>query len=512
MVDTTTTQHAERISVIIPSYNHGKFLPRAIGSVLNQHYPDTEIVVIDDGSCDDTAEVVKAFPMVRYFFQPNQGLSAARNAGIDRASGLYLVFLDADDWLEKDALQFNMDQLLRHPEAAFVSGGHIKVNPDGKILETVTADIQDDHYRHLLEGNYIGMHGTVMYRRWVFGHFRYDKSLPACEDYDLYLKISRDFPVVHHTQIIASYQIHGHNMSSDTSLMLRWVLAVLDRQKGLLRTESERTSLERGRQIWTAYYSSSPVKKKEQLNMRKQIKKYLPDVLRRMMFKGGLIKHYVPAHGHIRQGDFARVKPFSTQFGYDRGGPVDRYYIENFLERHADLVAGNILEIGDNDYTLRYGASKITKTDILHIDANNPNATIIGDLSNAPQIADNTYDCIILTQTLHLIYDFKEAIQTCYRILKPGGSLLMTVPGITHIDQGEWKENWLWAFTGSSVSRLLKPVFSERNVEVETYGNVFAAAAFLYGMGVNEVKKKDLDYHDPHYQVIIVAKAVKPIQ
>jgi hypothetical protein len=92
--------------------------------------------------------------------------------------------------------------------------------------------------------------------------------------------------------------------------------------------------------------------------------------------------------------------------------------------------------------------------------------------------------------------------------LKPGGVLLMTVPGITHIDQGEWKNNWLWAFTSASIKRMLSEVFPAA-AEIQTFGNVFIASAFLYGMGVNEVKRSQLDYTDPHYQVIITAKAIK---
>ncbi len=175
---------------------------------------------------------------------------------------------------------------------------------------------------------------------------------------------------------------------------------------------------------------------------------------------------------------------------------------------NSSAIKGRVLEIGDNDYTIRFGKSAVTKSDILHIDPSNSKATIIGDLADAPQIADNTYDCIILTQTLHLIYNYRAALQTCYRVLKPGGVLLMTVPGITHIDQGEWKNNWLWAFTGASIRRMLGEVFPAP-AEVNTFGNVFIASAFLYGMGVNEVKRKQLDYNDPHYQVIITAKVTK---
>jgi ubiquinone/menaquinone biosynthesis C-methylase UbiE len=143
------------------------------------------------------------------------------------------------------------------------------------------------------------------------------------------------------------------------------------------------------------------------------------------------------------------------------------------------------------------------------VDATNPKATFIGDLSNAPQLPDNAFDCIVLTQTLHLIYDIKGALATCYRILKPGGALLLTSPGITPIDHGEWKKTWYWSFTDKALIKLFEESFPVSNVEVKTFGNVFVATAFLYGMGVTEVPQTSLDYHYPHFQVIITVKAVK---
>lgn len=497
------------ISVIIPCYNHGKYLSKAVNSILEQDYKNTEIIVVDDGSTDDTKQQAEKFAEVKYVYQPNQGLSAARNKGISASTGEFLLFLDADDWLTKDALKKNIERLAASPEAAFVSGGHVKISNTGQIIETVATPVEKDHYLNLLQGNYIGMHGTVLYRRWVFDHFKYDTTLKACEDYNLYLEVSRKYPVVHHPHIIAYYLIHGNNMSADRNFMLQTVLEVLERQRSKIKNDEERNALERGRQVWTEYYSENRMKANKPQSMKKRIKQYLPDSLKRILNNTGILRQYTPKPGHIHWGDLKRVKPFSTQFGYDRGGPVDRYYIESFLDKNKSVVRGHVLEIGDNAYTLKYGGNKIIKSEILHVDEKNEQATIIGDLSNIPEISDNTYDCIILTQTLHLIYDFNAALKTCHRILKPGGALLMTVPGITHIDQGEWKSNWLWAFTGSSVSRMLTNIFPGNNVNVETHGNVYIASAFLYGAGMADVEKKYFSYNDPHYQVIITALAFK---
>ncbi|HEY0055292.1 MAG TPA: methyltransferase domain-containing protein [Pedobacter sp.] len=235
-----------------------------------------------------------------------------------------------------------------------------------------------------------------------------------------------------------------------------------------------------------------------------RLKRFIPNVVLKK-----INKNFIPLPGEVRLGDLDRTSPLSKQFGYDRGGPVDRYYIENFLERHRGLIKGRVLEIGDNEYTLRYGGANVQQSDILHINDRNPKATFIGDLSNAPILPDNTFDCVVLTQTLHLIFNHLQALQTCYRVLKPGGTLLLTVPGISHIDQGEWKDIWLWSYTQSSIKRMLSEMFLKENIETQVHGNVLVATAFLYGMGLPELKKSQMDETDPHYQVIITASAMK---
>ena len=229
----------------------------------------------------------------------------------------------------------------------------------------------------------------------------------------------------------------------------------------------------------------------------------------RALYKTGVYKNYSPAPGKVNTGDLKRLTPFSFEFGYDRGGPVDRYYIENFLERTAARIKGRTLEIGDNYYTTKYGGQNVQQSDILHVDETNPNATFVGDLSNAPFLPDNSFDCIVLTQTLQFIYHYKAAIQTCYRILKPGGCLLVTVPGITPLDHGKWKNTWYWSFTRASMIKVFDESFSSKNVKVESFGNIFVATAFLYGMGLPEVDKKTMDHADEHYPVIITIEAVK---
>jgi glycosyltransferase involved in cell wall biosynthesis len=248
--------NAPLVSVIIPCYNHAEYLLNALESIRQQDYKPIEIVVVDDGSTDDTKEVLKDINGVKYIYQENQGLSAARNTGIKNSCGKFLVFLDADDWLLPGSIGFNVSYLLWNDALAFVSGAYEKVFVEnGESLE-VSREVKDDHFLHLLKVNYIGMCATVMYRRWVFDHFLFDETLRACEDYDLYLKIARDFLVAHHQHKIAAYRIHNANMSHNTPVMLNSALQVLEQQKGNLQTPAEERAFERGVNFFKEHYGA----------------------------------------------------------------------------------------------------------------------------------------------------------------------------------------------------------------------------------------------------------------
>ena len=213
--------------------------------------------------------------------------------------------------------------------------------------------------------------------------------------------------------------------------------------------------------------------------------------------------------GSVSMGDFKKISPIRKNFGLDYGQPVDRYYIEQFLSENSEEIKGRVLEIGDNIFTLKFGGNKVTKSDILHIDKNHAGATIWGDLSSADHIPTGIFDCIILTQTLHLIFDFRAAIRTLNRILKPAGVLLITVPGISQIDETEWGHSWYWSFTQHSAKRLFEEIFPPEKVNISIYGNVFAATAFLHGLVAEELPRKKLDCRDPYYPISIAIRAGK---
>jgi SAM-dependent methyltransferase len=208
-------------------------------------------------------------------------------------------------------------------------------------------------------------------------------------------------------------------------------------------------------------------------------------------------------------GDLRRTTPIDPNWGYERGKPIDRMYVERFLTAHAGDIRGRVLEIGAPDYTRKLGAG-VEKVDVLHAKAGNPEATIVGDLVDAPQIPSDTFDCAILTQVLQYVYEVQAALRTLHRILAPEGVLLATVPGITKISTADdelWGE-W-WHYTARSLRRLGEEAFGEGNVQVRPYGNVLTAAAFLYGLTPSDLRPDELDAEDPLYEVILGLRAVK---
>lgn len=214
--------------------------------------------------------------------------------------------------------------------------------------------------------------------------------------------------------------------------------------------------------------------------------------------------------GSIRMGDLRCLQPVSREYGFDRGQPIDRYYIDKFLAAHAALVQGRTLEVGDNAYTLQFGGGRVTRSDVLNVNAGVPNTTFVTDLATGAGVPDAAFDCIILTQTLHLVFDVAAALGTLHRILKPGGTLLLTVPGtISQIEQGEWKSTWYWGFTSLSLGRLFAASFPAAGIEITEFGNVLASVAFLEGLVAEEFSPAELDHRDELYPLLLAVRATR---
>jgi SAM-dependent methyltransferase len=206
-----------------------------------------------------------------------------------------------------------------------------------------------------------------------------------------------------------------------------------------------------------------------------------------------------------------RLTPISSEWGDDRGLPIDRYYIERFLDLHSVDIRGHVLEIRDDNYIRKFGGGQITRTDVLYPVEGNPRATIVADLSSAAHIPSDTFDCIVLTQTLQFIFDTRAVIRTLHRILKPGGVLLATFPGISQSSRRTTRWPDYWRFTTLSAERLFAEIFSPQELIVRANGNVLAALAFLHGLATEELRPKELEYTDPDYELLITVRAIKEV-
>ena len=451
-----------------------------------------------------------------------------------------MIFLDADDRLEPRAIAAGLACFARAPDSGFVYGGHLYIDRDGNKTGERFEPPGESPYLHLLRRNFIGMHGTVTYRRDLLeatGGF--DERLRRCEDYDVYLRMARQHPIAGYPDLVAAYRRHGDNMSADHRAMLQTVLGVHARHAPPAGDSAEsRAAWSEGRQRWRRYYAEEMALARyrqrqggmplsSSLAQLARIAVVSPRVAARDVFGGlrrrvaALLRRHlaerlvgsggdrVPPVGRVRVGDLRRLTPISQSFGFDRGLPVDRYYIERFLARNVAEIVGRVLEVGDDGYTRKFGGLRVTRSDVLHVAMGNPRATFVGDVTDPRVLPDNAFNCIIFTQTLQLIYDVRAAVVQLHRALAPGGVVLVTAPGIGQIDRGEWGKTWFWSFTSAAMERLFGDVFGPDAVMVRRYGNVFAATMFLQGLAVEELDPSDLDPIDRAYPVIVSVRARK---
>jgi glycosyltransferase involved in cell wall biosynthesis len=263
-------EQEDLVTVVIPCYNQAHFLSEAIESVLAQDHPHIEVVVVDDGSTDNTAKVAAHYPQVHLIRQHNQGLSAARNVGLESSHGDYIVFLDADDRLLPGAVGAGLEVLRAHPECAFAFGRHESIARDGSLLAVLKPHAPGDHYLMLLRGNIIHTPSLVMFRCSIFssiGGFR--TSIDAAADYDLYLRITRNYPTCAHGKRVTQYRQHEAQMTKNPGLMLVATLLALRSQWEYVKAdERRREAYNAGMSFWLDLYGP-PLAKRALLNVCK---------------------------------------------------------------------------------------------------------------------------------------------------------------------------------------------------------------------------------------------------
>jgi glycosyltransferase involved in cell wall biosynthesis len=270
MVDVTTERKLASdcsiscvtVAVVIPTFNHARFLADAISSVIAQTHPANEIIVVDDGSTDDPASIVANFPTVRLIRQENRGLSGARNAGLRNCQSSHLIFLDADDRLLPVAIEAGLNHAAKCPHCAFVYGGFYVISENGTRREPdyYPSPLGPDAHREFLcaQGSLITLPATVLYRReCLIEEGGFDEQLHSCGDYDLYLRIARKYDIANYPVIVGEYRRHSKNMTNNYLMVLRESLFVLHRhEKRSCHDAWEKAALRKGRAHFRRYYTS----------------------------------------------------------------------------------------------------------------------------------------------------------------------------------------------------------------------------------------------------------------
>lgn len=542
------------VSGIIIFLNAEKFIEEAIESVFAQTYNHWELLLVDDGSTDGSTAIAQHFAekypdKVRYLEHKghqNLGMSAARNLGVRNAKGKYIAFLDADDvWLPLKLKQ-QVAILESKPEAAMLYGRtqfwyswtgnpqdlkrdrmtELGVQPNTLVKPPTLLTL------FLQKEDTVASTCSVLIRREVFediGGFE-DDFRNMYEDMVFYTKVFLHTAVFVAGDCWDKYRQHKDNSCTvalragqlnlpskpnpTRGKFLHWV------EQYLIEQDAENTEVWKvlQQQLWSyrhpLLYQMSETPKYLSRQTKRVVKRIgqriLPSYIRRWLKVQKQRQEYIPLVGWVRFGSLRRLTPISKDFGFERGIPIDRYYIEKFLADQASDIRGHVLEMSENTYTQKFGGDRVIKSDVLHVYEGNPIATIVGDLTCADHIPSDTFNCIILTQTLPFIYDVRAALKTLYRLLKPGGVLLVTFAGISQIspeDMDLWGE--YWRFTKLSARRLFEEFFLSQDLVVTTYGNVLAAMTFLHGLATEELRQQELDYYDPNYEVIIAVRAVK---
>jgi glycosyltransferase involved in cell wall biosynthesis/SAM-dependent methyltransferase len=528
------------VTVITIFHDEERFLAEAAESVLAQTSDDWELLLCDDGSTDRSPAIARAYAeahpgRIRYLRHPggaNRGMSATRNLGLRHARGEYVAFLDGDDVWVPEKLERQVTLLEAHPDAAGVYGRlHVwhawtrraddldrdYVQPLGGLPDAL-AEPPELLIRFLRDDVYTP--SGLLFRRAALEEVGgYEEDFRGMhEDGIVLAKICLRWPLYASGEVWYKYRQHPDSCCTqaiatgrDREALLAYLTWIAEY---LTRNDMEDSEVaEVVRELIEAERPSRRKAMKDVLarglrRARELADRVVPGPVRRGV---GLLTHgsrLQPPTGWAHLGSLRRTSPVSAFFGFDRGKPVDRYYIERFLSEHAADIRGRVLEVGDRDYTERFGGEHVERSDVLHARSGNPEATLVGDLTTGEGIPEGAFDCIILTQVLPFVWDVPAAIATARRALKPGGVLLATAPGISQIsrhDADRWGD--YWRFTSQSIRRLFEAAFDD--LTITTYGNALSATAFLHGLAAEELRPRELDERHPDYEVTIAIRAVR---
>jgi SAM-dependent methyltransferase len=333
-------------------------------------------------------------------------------------------------------------------------------------------------------------HGRECYRQLSVGEDHGWSGLPDALNQELMSQYERTgFGYVDYA---------GSNQYGLSLAKPEWVLAVLSRLDGLRVVHFAEKSWINHQDVFAcvrdpAFPGVSRLRDEGEGSLNMVLK-----LLRRLTGRGqdNSEPRYRLAHG---------IEPLSYLWGDDRGQPLCRYYLGQFLQEFAGDIKGQCLEFEEDGYTIAFGQG-VTQRDVMHVDHNNPKATIVADLTKPNDVPSSAFDCIICTHVLHIIFELDTFVAELKRLLKPGGVLLVGVPHVSMCGP-EWHE--LWRFTEEGLLLLLSKAFGKDNVTTRAYGNSLTAAGQIRGLTAEEFSPEELDTNDTRFAVDVCARALK---
>lgn len=477
------------IAVVVPCYNLGRFVGEAVESVMRQRRPATELVVVDDGSTDLYTRRQLAsmrYPSTTVVRTANRGLAAARNHGIRLTSAPYLVTLDADDRLHPEYLARTAERLDRDPGIGFVSTA---IRGFGDASYTWTPP-PCTTLNALIRGT---PHPASLFRRDVWravGGF--DESpalLKGCEDLDFWLSaLERGFRGEVIDEPLLEYRVRAasmHQSSVASRGQLGQMTTVFRKHHATIASLGPALLIEKDqfiegqRQYEAALRERRSALERERLAVEADIAR----MARELAHAGRPL---------IDWADLARAEPFTPVAARDRGEPIDEFYARSFLSTHDGPECRDVLEV-----------HLPWETPVEHAPRR------AASLAGLAALADQSFDCIVAGQVLRAAHDVPASVRELYRVLRPGGHLLCTLPALRAMTGTSLDEVDCWRFTEAAARRLFADVFSPEAVTVTGYGNVMTCAAFLAGLAADEVTPAERDAVDPMFPLLYGVRAVR---
>jgi GT2 family glycosyltransferase/SAM-dependent methyltransferase len=504
------------VSVIIPCFNLGAYLDEAVQSVLDQSYQDFEILIVDDGSDDPvTRHLLASYrrPRTRIIRTENRGVAAARNIGLEAAAGRYLAFLDADDALEPRFLERTVARLDADEALAF-AGCWLRTFGE---KEWAWQPESCDFPWLLAEDTVCTAAPTSREALLAVGGYDEDERIDGYEDWELAISlVANGFPGTILPEVLFRYRIRPESKSSlrtQPENHARVMEYLVDKHADVYRAHADgviaairRRTAELHDQLPGEPPAAPDVEGSDWRHAILALEAHRRGIEALLVASPASSP---PAGEPVDLGSLRRLEPVSRVWGLDRGQPIDRYFIERFLEDNSELIAGDVLEIKDPGYTRRFGGDVRSMT-VLDIAEHNEEATLVADLAQPEALPVERYDCILLIQTMHLIFELPQVVGNAHRALAPGGSVLATLPCVSRIDYESGIEGDSWRFTPASARRLFEAEFGEGAVTVESFGNVLTATAFLQGLATSDLSRAELDHSDPYFPLLIGVRAAKP--